>query len=59
MKHIVCMGELLIDFIPNEKGVHLSDVSGFTKYPGGAPANVCVAAKKSGVTLFFRSSWIV
>lgn len=53
MKHIVCMGELLIDFIPNEKGVHLSDVSGFTKYPGGAPANVCVAAKKSGVDSYF------
>lgn len=53
MKHIVCMGELLIDFIPNEKGLKLKDVTGFTKYPGGAPANVCVAAKKSGVNAYF------
>jgi len=47
------MGELLIDFIPNEKGLKLSDVSGFSKYPGGAPANVCVAGKKSGVDSYF------
>lgn len=53
MKHIVCMGEMLIDFIPNEKGLKLKDVTGFTKYPGGAPANVCVAAKKSGVDAYF------
>ncbi len=53
MKHIVCMGELLIDFIPNDKGVKLNEVTGFTKYPGGAPANVCVAAKKSGVDSYF------
>ena len=53
MKHIVCMGELLIDFIPNDKGVKLSEVTGFTKYPGGAPANVCVAAKKAGVDSYF------
>ncbi|MDY0210657.1 MAG: carbohydrate kinase [Acholeplasma sp.] len=53
MKDIVCMGELLIDFIPNEKGVKLNEVSGFLKYPGGAPANVCVAAKASGVNSYF------
>lgn len=53
MKHIVCIGELLIDFIPNEKGIKLKDVSGFSKHPGGAPANVSVAAVKSGVKSYF------
>lgn len=53
MKHLVSIGELLIDFIPLDKGVKLKDVSGFTKYPGGAPANVAVAASKSGVKSYF------
>lgn len=53
MKHLVSIGELLIDFIPLEKGVKLKDVSSFTKYPGGAPANVAVASSKSGVKSYF------
>ena len=53
MKHLVTMGELLIDFIPLEKGRKLKDVTGFTKFPGGAPANVAVAGKKSGVDSYF------
>lgn len=56
MKHLVSIGELLIDFIPVEKGVKLKDVNGFVKYPGGAPANVAVAATKSGVKSYFLGS---
>src|SRR5690625_384834 len=48
MKKIVTFGELLIDFIPKEKGVSLKDVKNFIKHPRGAPANVAVAAKKNG-----------
>lgn len=53
MKHLVSIGELLIDFIPLEKGSKLIDVSVFTKYPGGAPANVAVAGAKSGIKSYF------
>lgn len=53
MKHLVCIGELLIDLIPLEKGTKLKEVSGFTKYPGGAPANVAVAGAKSGIKSYF------
>ncbi len=45
MKKVVAIGEMLIDFIPVEKGLALKDVDQFIKAPGGAPANVaaCVA----------------
>lgn len=43
MKHIVSIGELLIDFLPGEKGISLSKVETFKKMAGGAPANVCAA----------------
>jgi fructokinase len=45
---VVCLGELLIDFVANESGVTVGDASGFVKKPGGAPANVAVAVKKLG-----------
>ncbi|MCR3905449.1 MAG: carbohydrate kinase [Tenericutes bacterium] len=48
MKRIVAMGEALIDFVPIEKGVPLSQVNTFKKMPGGAPANVCSCVAKLG-----------
>ncbi|MBU1094160.1 MAG: carbohydrate kinase [Firmicutes bacterium] len=48
MKKVVAMGELLIDFIPKQKGVSLSDVTEFTRMPGGAPANVVATVSKLG-----------
>ena len=42
---IVCLGELLIDMFPSELGKPLAEVSSFRPKPGGAPANVAVAAK--------------
>jgi fructokinase len=45
---VVCMGELLIDFVALEHGVSVGDASGFKKAPGGAPANVAVAVAKLG-----------
>ncbi|MCC6614545.1 MAG: fructokinase [Anaerolineae bacterium] len=50
---IVCMGEVLIDFVALESGVTVGEASGFVKAPGGAPANVCVAAARLGMPAAF------
>jgi fructokinase len=47
------MGELLIDFVALENGVTVGEASGFIKAPGGAPANVCVAAARLGIPAAF------
>lgn len=40
MKRLFTIGEALIDFIPEEKGMKLKEVGGFEPQVGGAPANV-------------------
>lgn len=50
---VVCMGELLIDFVALESGVTVGEASGFQKAPGGAPANVAVAIKRLGIDSAF------
>jgi len=50
---IVCLGELLIDMFPAELGRSLVDVSAFRPKPGGAPANVAVAATRLGAQSAF------
>jgi fructokinase len=45
---ILCLGELLVDFFPLEIGKPLVEVSAFRPVPGGAPANVAVAAAHLG-----------
>jgi fructokinase len=50
---IVCLGEVLIDMFPAEIGRSMIDVSAFRPKPGGAPANVAVAAAKLGVQSAF------
>jgi fructokinase len=45
---IVCLGELLIDFVPETNGQPLSEVVSFRKAAGGAPANVAAAVAKLG-----------
>lgn len=45
---VVCLGELLIDFVALEHGVSVGEASGFKKAPGGAPANVAVAVARLG-----------
>lgn len=45
---VVCMGEILIDLFPAEMGRKLAEVSAFRPKPGGAPANVAVAAERLG-----------
>lgn len=49
MKHkIVCMGELLIDFVPETNGLPLSSVAQFQRAAGGAPGNVAAAIARLG-----------
>ncbi|NGZ75901.1 carbohydrate kinase family protein [Saccharibacillus alkalitolerans] len=48
MNRLYAIGEVLIDFIPLQKGCALKDVTAFERAPGGAPANVAAAAAKYG-----------
>jgi fructokinase len=50
---IVCLGELLVDMFPAELGRSLAEVSAFRPKPGGAPANVAVAAARLGARSAF------
>ena len=50
---IVCLGEMLIDMFPAEVGRSLVEVSAFRPKPGGAPANVAVAAVRLGAQSAF------
>ena len=45
---IVTLGEMLIDMFPSQIGLTLEKVPAFHPKPGGAPANVAVAAARLG-----------
>ena len=53
MADIICLGELLIDFVPTVTGLGLADAELFKKAAGGAPANVAVGVARLGVTSGF------
>jgi len=46
---VVCLGELLIDFVSTTLDVGIGDCPSFVKAPGGAPANVAAGLAKLGV----------
>ncbi len=46
---IVCMGEILIDFLADPKGRGLIGAQSFVPAPGGALANVAVGLVRLGV----------
>lgn len=48
-KGLCAIGEALIDFVPDVKGVALKDVPSFHRAAGGAPANVAGAVSKLGI----------
>ena len=50
---LICLGELLIDMFPAELGRPHAEVSAFRPVPGGAPANVAVAARRLGAEAAF------
>jgi fructokinase len=49
MMDVLCIGELLVEFVADTSNVSLSRVPGFIKAPGGAPANVAVALSRLGL----------
>ena len=53
MTDLICMGELLAEFVATKENVSLEDAPGFVKAPGGAPANVAVAAQRLGLSAGF------
>lgn len=48
MRRIAAIGELLIDFVPRERGCSLDQVVHFERVAGGAPANVVTAVSRLG-----------
>lgn len=55
MVELTCVGELLVDKIADEKGT-LKENDRFVKRPGGAPANVAVAASRMGAEVSMAAS---
>ena len=53
MADIVCLGELLIDFVPTTTGTTIGQAETFRKAAGGAPANVAVGLARLGVASAF------
>ncbi len=48
MKNVICVGELLIDFICSDVNSSLVEGNNFIKKAGGAPANVAATVSKLG-----------
>ena len=47
---VVCIGEALVDFLPNRRGAQVRHVTQWTPCLGGAPANVAVGVARLGGT---------
>ena len=45
---VVCVGEALVDFLPERAGRRVSEVERWTRCSGGSPANVAVGASRLG-----------
>ncbi|MEA5509580.1 carbohydrate kinase [Crocosphaera sp. UHCC 0190] len=50
---ILCLGEILFDCLADQLGKELVDVTSWTAYAGGAPANVACALTKLGTQAAF------
>ncbi|HVN79114.1 MAG TPA: carbohydrate kinase [Terriglobia bacterium] len=53
---LLCLGEMLIDFVPVPAGSSLNRTRRLALAPGGAPANVAVAARRLGLGTGFIGS---
>ncbi len=49
MGKCIAIGEMLIDFAPNQVGCEVKDVESFSKIAGGAPMNVAICVAKMGI----------
>lgn len=54
-ERIVCIGEILVDFVAPEKNVALIEAKSFRPCAGGAPANVAVGIARLGGAATFLS----
>ncbi|GAB4525804.1 MAG: carbohydrate kinase [Pleurocapsa sp.] len=50
---VICLGEILFDCLADELGKSVEEVTSWTSYPGGAPANVACALVKLGTSAAF------
>lgn len=50
---LVTIGELLVDFVPQQPGTSIGEAAVFTRAAGGAPANVAAAAARLGADSAF------
>lgn len=50
---ILCLGEILFDCLADQLGEAISQVTSWTAYPGGAPANVACGLIKLGTSAAF------
>ena len=53
MADAICLGELLIDFVPTVTGTDLISAPAFKKAAGGAPGNVAVGLQQLGINTAF------
>src|SRR5688572_28608115 len=47
---VVCVGEALVDFVPDRLGQRVSEVQSWSPQPGGSPANVAIGLARLGAT---------
>ena len=45
---VICLGEILVDFVAREAGVSVGEAASFQRVMGGAPANVAVGVSRLG-----------
>ncbi len=50
---VLCLGEILFDCLADQLGQPLEQVTSWTRYPGGAPANVACGLVKLGIPSAF------
>ncbi|MBD3882368.1 carbohydrate kinase [Phormidium tenue FACHB-886] len=50
---VLCLGEILWDYLADHPAASVSEVTSWTRYPGGAPANVACALVKLGTPAGF------
>ncbi|MDJ1183033.1 carbohydrate kinase family protein [Roseofilum casamattae] len=53
---VLCLGELLFDCLADRAGLPYEQVTSWTQYPGGAPANVACGLVKLGTSSAFLGS---
>ena len=56
MSQVICVGELLIDFVAKHHSAAIESAENFTKKAGGAPANVACAVQRLGQKALFAGA---